>query len=134
MVPAARAERTGRTARAGPSEGPGSADRAGVAGAPDGVNSAGASHLGTAGHTEPEPGLRSVHVDASAAAVAATFAHYEDPAPCAHPVIGTATSSSAESPQRSSRWYGIPRAAGRSVRLPLSVIQTGTSMMTRVAT
>ena len=45
-----------------------------------GANGAGASPVGAAGHTEPEPILRSVYVDAPAATVAAAFVHYEDAA------------------------------------------------------
>lgn len=59
---------------------PDGAGRAAGAGTPDGADGAGASPAGAAGHTEPELILRSVHVDAPAAAVAAAFAHYEDAA------------------------------------------------------
>lgn len=71
------ASRGGGADRAGE---PGPADKAEGANTPDGVNGAGASPVGAAGHTEPELILRSVYVDAPAAAVATAFTHYEGPA------------------------------------------------------
>ena len=74
---------------AGRAEGPDGANGAGRAGKPDGVgetggtgapggvSDAGASHAGAEGRTAPDPTLRSVYVDAPAAAVAAAFVHYE---------------------------------------------------------
>lgn len=49
----------------------------GGAGAPGGVSDAGASPAGAEGRMAPDPTLRSVYVDAPAAAVAAAFVHYE---------------------------------------------------------
>ena len=46
-------------------------------GAPDGVSDAGASPADAEGRMAPDPTLRSVYVDAPAAAVAAAFVHYE---------------------------------------------------------
>ena len=77
---ASDANRESEVDGAGKAGEPDGAGRAGVASAPDGVNDAGASPVGAADHTEPEPTLRSVHVDAPAATVAAAFAHYEDAA------------------------------------------------------
>ena len=77
------ANRAGRTEGPGGASGtdrtgePGDASGAGGAGAPEGVNGAGASSAGAGGRAEPDPTLRSVYVDAPAAAVAAAFAHYE---------------------------------------------------------
>ncbi len=77
---------------AGRTEGPGGANRAdrtgepggargvGEAGEPDGVNDAVIPPTGADGRAEPDPTLRSVYVDAPAAAVAAAFTHYEDAA------------------------------------------------------
>ncbi len=74
---------------AGGTEGPDGANGAGrtggpdgvggteVAGAPGGVSDTGASPAGAEGRTAPDPTLRSVYVDAPAAAVAAAFVHYE---------------------------------------------------------
>lgn len=61
----------GRTGR------PDGVGETGGAGAPDGVSDAGASPAGAAGRMAPDPTLRSVYVDAPAAAVAAAFVHYE---------------------------------------------------------
>ena len=77
---ASDANRESEADGAGKAGEPDGAGRAGVSSAPDSVNDAGASPVGAAGHTEPEPILRSVYVDAPAAAVAAAFAHYEDAA------------------------------------------------------
>ena len=77
------ANRAGRTEGLGGASGtdrtgePGDASGAGGAGAPEGVNGAGASSAGAGGRAEPDPTLRSVYVDAPAAAVAAAFVHYE---------------------------------------------------------
>ena len=76
----------GGAGRAGEPDGVGGAGRtggsdgvggAGGAGAPGGVSDAGASPAGAGGRTAPDPTLRSVYVDAPAAAVAAAFVHYE---------------------------------------------------------
>ncbi len=76
----------GGAGRAGEPDGVGGAGRAGGpdgvgetggAGAPDGVSDTGASPAGAEGRTAPDPTLRSVYVDAPAAAVAAAFIHYE---------------------------------------------------------
>ena len=72
--------------RTGEPDGVGGAGRTGepdgvggteVAGAPGGVSDAGASPADAEGRTAPDPTLRSVYVDAPAAAVAAAFVHYE---------------------------------------------------------
>ena len=62
---------------AGRTGGPDGVGGAGGAGAPGGVSDAGASPAGAEGRTAPDPTLRSVYVDAPAAAVAAAFVHYE---------------------------------------------------------
>ena len=77
---ASDANRESEADGAGKAGEPGGAGRVGGADAPDGANSAGASPVSAVGHTEPEPILRSVYVDAPAATVAASFVHYEDAA------------------------------------------------------
>lgn len=76
----------GGTGRTGEPDGAGGTGRiedpdgvggTGGAGAPGGVSDTGASPADAEGRAAPDPTLRSVYVDAPAAAVAAAFVHYE---------------------------------------------------------